>query len=106
MRKQITETVKQKAIARLAEGEKATDIAKSLKVHPSMIYQWRKRFSSKAVSGSTKGIPTSNGSSTRDAIVYLCHAKTAMTEELRSGKSKHLSKSNLYALLALESLTE
>jgi transposase-like protein len=94
--------MKRKALERLASGEKASAIAKSLKVHQSMIYQWRKRLNGASKDESAK--PTTNGSNTRDAIVYLRHAKVAMTEELRSGKSKNLSKSNLYALLALESL--
>lgn len=42
---------------------------------------------------------------TRDAIVFLKQAETALLEKFRSGRMKRVDRVTLYALLALDALT-
>jgi hypothetical protein len=49
--------------------------------------------------------PTGKASNAhKDAVVYLRHAETAMTESLRAGRIKKLDRAHLLALLALSVL--
>jgi transposase-like protein len=97
-RKQYSLDFKRKALARVANGESQEAVAQDLKLSTtSLLYKWKQRI------GKEKAVMTAD-SREKDAIVYLKHARVAMTEELRKGSVRELSKSNLLSLLALETL--
>ena len=93
-RKVYDEAFKSKILQRLEKGETVPALAEEHKLNQSMIYSWRK----------ARHTPEKPVLNTRDAIIYLQHAQTAMNNELKQGKVKKLTKSNLLALLALQSL--
>jgi len=100
-KKHYTLDFKRRAVARLTNGEKPTEVAAKLKIADSMLYNWRKKLQ---LSEFKQKKPPQSTGDVKSAIVYLNHAKEEMTNELKTGKLKKLSKSNLYALLALDSL--
>lgn len=95
-----SEEFKNKVLSRVVKGESVREISEELKIVPSLIYQWRKKKTP------LMNKTTNSNLNIRDAVIYLKHAKAAMTKELTSGKIKQLSRSNLLTLLALDSLSE
>ena len=91
-----------KALGRIADGkESMAAVAKDLKIHESLIYGWRKARMEKPDSP-TKA---SNGANLKDAIILLQKAKDSMTKDLKAGRIKTFSRSQLLTLMALDSLT-
>ena len=91
------ETVKAAALKRVASGESVASVAKNMDLHESLIYGWRKA----AMNEEAKP----QGANLKDAIILLQKAKDSMMQELKSGRIKALSRSQLLTLMALDSLT-
>lgn len=91
------------AVARVMSGKESVSVvAKDLKIHESLIYGWRKARMEKTDEAAPKA---SNGANIKDAIVLLMKAENAMLKDLKTGKLKTLSRSQLLTLLALDALT-
>jgi transposase-like protein len=92
--KLYTEQFKKTAVlAAQREGVSAT--AKRLKVHPSQIYSWRKKWQEATPVVTDK---------VSDARVYLRHASDELSKRMREGKIKKPDRVHLLALLALDAL--
>ena len=81
-RKSYSEDFKRKAVARLAH-EYGSVIAKDLKIHDSMLYNWKRRFKKKPASGKSKEPKADNNVHVQSAMIYLRkaikHEKPHMT---------------------------
>lgn len=73
-RRQFTEEFKQRCVKRFRDGEKARVLIDELKVHDSTFYAWVKAYSKKPKKHAKK----LNGVR-HDALIYLRHARDAMT---------------------------
>lgn len=101
-RKQYDDKFKRAAVERTRKGESAVEVAKELKIADSMLYSWRKKFAESTV---PEPQPEKPGGRTKEAIVYLRHARDAMKDEINQGKVKHRLKSHLLMELALWTLS-
>jgi transposase-like protein len=115
---------KQGILARIAKGERATDIGKEIGVTPSGIDYWRKTIGGKISRKYKKhGLPVPNALGVpfdingakmspamsigqRDAISFLKHAKDAAHQMLQHGLIKEFDQAHLLAMMALNSLTK
>ena len=102
-KKKYSDEFKQKWVDEM--GKRSTQIpqiAKEAGVPATILYRWRKEAGGGYIKSYKK---PADKSTTHDAIIYLRYARDAMNKELREGKIKKLSKSNLLSLLALDVLS-
>ena len=74
-KKQYSDEFKTAVAKRFLAGEKARALCGEFKIHGSMLYAWVRKF------GKEKKAPKkANGHANHDALIYLRHARSAMTE--------------------------
>jgi transposase-like protein len=76
-RRQFTDEFRRATVARIKAGEKPAAIATELSVNNSMIYKWMQRHGARAP---VKPPRKANGHASHDALIYLRHAREAMTK--------------------------
>lgn len=92
---------KRRAVARLSNGQNAKDIAKKLKIMPSMLYAWRKKL---AKLEKTKVVKAAKVPSAHDAIVYLRHARDAAVVQVTQDPTRFDDPVYQLAMMALRTL--
>lgn len=105
-RKKFTDEQKIKIVKRALAGERVEELCKELGVHNSVVYAWKQKFAK--ASKSVKAVKVSKIPNkgdfyilaVRDAAAWQRHASAAMYSELRAGKIKKFTKSQLMWLLS------
>jgi hypothetical protein len=84
----------------MAGGERRIDVAKDLKIMPSMLYNWGKKFKptpkKKAINKSPNKMAT--------AIVYLHHARDAAVVQITQDPQRFDDPVYQFAMMALKAL--
>lgn len=104
-RKGIPDEIKKKMVDEYRAGASGESLAEKYRLPKSMVYYWISKLGAARGKGNT-GARGANPHASKDALVYLKHAKVHINTALRDGRLKEMDQAHLLTLLALQTLED